>query len=833
MNFIQTHLARFATGKAQRRKLLLLIWLTASILTGGCTLPIISDNSSNGPAVIEKAEVLIAAHLWSPLPEGDRLDLVVVDEVTGLPYHQERIEMTAMPDGRYFAIYNAPIGTLLTFTFHKVNADGSRIPEVGADWQPIRYRMFYVESPSMVTESIAGWEDQLPDRSHIGQITGTVVTTEFEEPLTDILVSAGGVQTTTDAQGRFTLYPVVRGTNNLIAISMTGSYQPAQDQAQVRIDKITPAELKMSPTAFRKVTFNVQVPPDTISGAPIRIAGNLSQLGNTFTELGGGMSGDTKQMPVLSPLKEGWFTATMLLPVGIDVRYKYTLGDGFWNAEHGLDQGFITHQLILPADSGEVIIQDRVATWRSSNTETIWFRATVPDYTPAQEAIGIQFNIADWMPALPMFKVQDNTWAFPLISPHNFSGAIPYRYCRNTPCTGNSQVGVESLVEQRVSTTVYPEVQLKNDTVSGWIYLAAPTETDLSFANLPSRDSSFTVGLGLTPYHNPTWQPYITGALQAAALPYNHVIFSPAWESAPQPGPRLLQISLVQTPRWNEMIAEIETAHENGLAVSLYPQVLFPGTPVQWWDSLPTAEEHTWQQWLGEYREMVYQYADLAAQTDTETLILGGEWLLPAVPVGDNFSRYSQPGNIESLWKETIQGVRDHYPGQVGWMVTAEMAEEPPDFLGSVDVLFFQWDLPLEDGLSQEEMIDEAGAQLDELAEPLAAELDKPLILVIAVPSVQGYSQECIPSPNDEGGCIDVSALRLGPSVENPASSDIQQQAKHYHAILSAAAERDWIQGVISQGYFPALALHDSSASIHGKPAETLLHDWSNLVLGN
>ena len=280
------------------------------------------------------------------------------------------------------------------------------------------------------------------------------------------------------------------------------------------------------------------------------------------------------------------------------------------------------------------------------------------------------------------------------------------------------------------------------------------------------------------------------------------------------------------------MIAEIETAHESGLAVSLYPQVLFPGTPVQWWDSLPTAEELTWLQWLEEYREMVYQYADLAAQTDTETLILGGEWLQPAVPIGDNFSLYSQPGNIESLWKETIQGVRDHYPGKVGWMVTAAIAEDPPDFLSSVDMLFFQWDLPLEEGLTQEERIEQAGEMLDELAEPLASDLDKPLILVIAVPSVQGYSSECIPSPNDEGGCIDVSALRLGPSVENPASSDIQQQAEYYHAILSAAVEREWIKGVISQGYFPALALHDSSASIHGKPAEILMHDWSNLVLG-
>ena len=129
---------------------------------------------------------------------------------------------------------------------------------------------------------------------------------------------------------------------------------------------------------MEEVTFKMKVPEDTIDGAPIRLAGNLEQLGNSFQDLGSGISGDAAKMPVLTPSGDGWYQIQMALPAGMDIRYKYTMGDGFWNAEHGLDQRFVTHQLILPLDSGSTVIEDRVATWRSSETETIWFRAEVP-----------------------------------------------------------------------------------------------------------------------------------------------------------------------------------------------------------------------------------------------------------------------------------------------------------------------------------------------------------------------------------------------------------------------------------------------------------------------
>ena len=55
----------------------------------------------------------------------------------------------------------------------------------------------------------------------------------------------------------------------------------------------------------------------------------------------------------------------MMLPAGADIRYKYTLGDGFWNAEHNTDGNFILRQLIVPASSTPVQVQDTVQTWQA------------------------------------------------------------------------------------------------------------------------------------------------------------------------------------------------------------------------------------------------------------------------------------------------------------------------------------------------------------------------------------------------------------------------------------------------------------------------------------
>lgn len=806
----------------------MIFWVMLVLVLGGCTLPGVRST----PAGVEKAQVIFTATSLRPLTADESVELVILDEVTGLPYNEKHIPMTIAQDGRMLANYVAPIGTLVTYRYEKITASGARIPEVTVSGTEVQYRRYVVTEPAQFTETIAGWDDNLPDSAAVGTISGKIMTADLGIPVPDILVSAGGVQTITDGEGNFTLYPVNEGFQNLVASSMNGSYLPFQHSVEIAAGKVTLVEAPLTATAWREVTFNVEVPDDTIEGAPIRIAGNLTQLGNTFIDLGGGMSGDTKAMPQLVKESEGKYTVTLTLPVGIDIRYKYTVGDGFWNSEHGTDNTFVVHQLILPDESKSTIIEDQVYTWKTSNTETIWFRVTVPEDTPQDETISLQFLLGTWMPALPMFKINENTWAFPLISPHNFSGELPYRYCRNTPCTGSIRAGIEQIEAPRQTFTRFQEVHLINDTISSWAFLTGAGYTMENTTASPGREDTFIAGLSLTPYYTPSERSYIDTLLAAGKNPYNRIVFSPAWTSQSPTGSLLFTPTLEHTIRWQELTAEIQVAHNNGLTVSLFPQVSFSTDPLDWWGSFPSESDAYWKSWLEQYRQIAYEYAQLAQEAGVETLVLGGAWLTPAIPIGDNNTTYHLPGNIESLWAETIAGVRDRFDGEIAWQLTQEVAQDPPVFLSYVDSLYLQWDIPAGTYSGITELTGQIGEKLDQIAEPLKTNLDKPLILVLAYPSIEGYSDTCMSSPNDEGNCINTAALLLEPSVENPALTNLTAQAEYYQAFLTAVDQRTWVDGVLSQGYYPVNRIHDTSASIHGKPAETFFEIWVTQVLG-
>lgn len=811
--------------------LIIVVLLLASVFLSGCTLPGYTGSGETQIGV-EKAQIIFSVTSLRPIAADEQVELVIVDEVTGLPYNQEHIPMSVAENGLLQASYQAPVGTVLTYRYEKITGNGARIPEVTVSGSQVSFRRYYVSEPAQFSESIAGWEDNLPDSSAVGSITGKVLTADLGIPVKDILVSAGGIQTVTDGEGNFTLTPLNPGQHNLVTISMTGTYLPFQNAAEVASGKVTPVEIPLIASAWREVTFNLEVPEDTIEGAPIRLAGNLSQLGNTFLNLGGGMSGDTKAMPMLEKTGKGKYTLTLTLPAGIDIRYKYTMGDGFWNSEHGMNNTFVTHQLIIPSANESVTIKDEVFTWKTSDTETIWFRVTVPANTPAAESISLQFQLGTWMPSLPMFKINGNTWAFPLISPHNFSGELPYRYCRNTPCTGEIQSGIEQLESPRLTTTRFQEVHLINDAIAGWAFLSDAVTTANGTENTTQRGEGFIAGLSLTPYYTPTGRSYIGTLLSSDQKPYNHVVFSPTWEAESPTGSQLIGPTLERTIPWAELTTEINTAHNNGLSVSLFPQVSFATLPLDWWQSFPSENEAYWQAWLDQYRQMVYQYAQLAEETGVETLVLGGDWLTPTLPIGDHAADYHLPGNIESLWTETISGVRSRFNGQIGWQITPEVADQPPTFLSDVDILYLEWDTPAEPYNSISELATQIGEKLDAVAEPLAANLGKPVYLVIAYPAIHGYSDACISSPNDEGSCINTAALLLEPSVENPALTDLDAQTDFYLAFLTAVDQRDWVDGVLSQGFYPVNQIHDTSASIHGKPAETIFQNWTAQVLG-
>lgn len=107
---------------------------------------------------------------------------------------------------------------------------------------------------------------------------------------------------------------------------------------------------------------------------------------------------------------------TLQLPVGAYIQYKYTIGDGYWNAEHGADGAFLLRQLIVPEE--DTTIQDVVATWETNPGETLTFDVTAPANTPDGDFVSIQLNpLFGWTEPIPMWSPGRKSLGLRLVQP--------------------------------------------------------------------------------------------------------------------------------------------------------------------------------------------------------------------------------------------------------------------------------------------------------------------------------------------------------------------------------------------------------------------------------
>ena len=268
--------------------------------------------------------------------------------------------------------------------------------------------------------------------------------------------------------------------------------------------------------------------------------------------------------------------------------------------------------------------------------------------------------------------------------------------------------------------------------------------------------------------------------------------------------------------------------------MGIFPIPHFATSAADFWSKAPR-DAAWWQSWFDHYRAFAVNYADLAARTGSQALILGGDWLMPALPGGrmPDGTSSGVPDDANARWVAIFTEVRQHFGGKV-WMAvpyTPGQLETSLDFLQGADGLYLLWTAPLatQAGASKTDMANAAGALLDNEVSPLASVIGKPLIIALAYPSASGAATGCL---NDSrGGCLDWTALN---EPNNPGwiSLDLQGQSDIYEAMLNAINTRAWVAGVVSRGYYPPVMLQDKSASVHGKPAADLLWYWLPRLTG-
>jgi hypothetical protein len=795
------------------------------------SFPTASPQNPNIPAgptatPAPRAEVTFTVRLPEPLAPNEILAVSVLDEVTGLALNPVDYQMTPVDSTAYTVVLAIPDQAIIKYRY--IRRGASQVAEDTNSDGNIRYRLVHVNGPTQIVDTLNSWIDR-PVNTLSGNIFGTVVNADNGVPIPDIMVTAGGVQTQTDSAGRFQLTGLRGGTHNLVAYALDGTYQTFQQGATVAENQGTPVDIRMKTAQLVNVIFTVSVPQNTQRGVPLRLAGNLLQLGNTFGDLRGGLSTVADRMPVLTPLPDGRYSVSLFLPAGASIEYKYTLGDGFWNSEFTSEGRYLTRQLIVPAQN--ITIEDTVQSWQTGPNSPILFEVTVPSDTPLSDIIYIQFNPYAWTPPIPMWSLGNNRWAYKLYGPLNIVGSLGYRYCRNAQC--DSADDAQTAGDSAHGRTVSPSIAAQDiiDTVNQWVWPQTSGSPTLVAVEIPSRGTGFMAGVEFQSFYDPQTPTFNQYALQnVQAIGSNWVILTPSWTYGHN-NPLIFSEQPGRDAFWLDTVTSVSQARALNLNAALFPQARFGTNAADFWRTAPR-DSAWWGNWFDHYRALAVHFADLASLSGAQALVIGGDWIAPALPSGKlaDGTPSGVPADAEARWKNVIAELRQHFRGQVLFALPYDTSvnEAPVNILIDTDAVYLLWFAKLSDqpNPSKADMTAEAGRLLDNNVFTVQTQVNKPVIIALSYPSSTYSATGCI--PNGSGGCLYWTALSRPNADIGTVNLDLQQQVDIYDAVFSAANARPWVSGLVSRGYYVPVA-----ASIHGKPAADVLWYWFPRLLGN
>lgn len=766
-----------------------------------------------------KAEVVFQVRLPAPLNEEEKLILEILDDVTGVYFNPSQYEMSKQNDLDYFVRLPLIIGEKVKYRFQRLSTQS--IYEYSTQNSPIRFRMLLVNGPLVVQDTVAAWAD-LPFSGPVGRIRGQLIDQTTNTPIPNMVVYAAGLQTISASDGSFILEGLPLWTQNVVIASLDGAYETFQQGAVISEEATTPILLAMTKRPMTEVTFVVKVPDGFSTELPLRLASNLFSLGYPETDLASGSSTAASNLPVFEKTSDDEYSLTLKLPVGTDIKYKFTFGDGFWNSELDKSGNFVTRDLVVSGSTKT--IQKRIGAIQSPNIGEIMFSVSVPPTTPANETISLQLNAFGWMESIPMQKTGDNQWAYTLYSPTHLLGNITYRLCRNDQCD-------KAISDPVQDGTITPTTLPQNVTINltNWQFMDAianPTSVDTNGGPLAPR-IDFIAGYELIPDFPISWGNSIHQGLEAiSSTGANWVIVSPTW-SITHTNPPLLEPVAGTDLLWPDLQDLVTQLNNNQISPVIFPVLSDSTTADQFWIN-GKKDGGWWQTFFDRYHRFIIQNADLAALTNASALVIGDPNITPAMSNGVlyNGEASKAPANADEQWSQLITDIRERYTGPIiGVVSIPNQVSALPGWLKYVDALYVLFSPSMSDlgEITVPAMIDSFGTSLDSMVHPLTEQYSKPVIIGVNYPSSLKALDGCM--------AINAKCLEYSPSLISGTSVDLDLQAKMYNAAIIASANRSWIKGFISRGYNPLVVVKDQRSSVYGKPASDVLWFWYHFIL--
>jgi len=789
----------------------------------------VAPQSPSKPSDYPQAEITFQVKLTASLHEGEKLFLEILDEVTGLALNAARVEMVSEDQQTFVVKLPVVVGSVLKYRYVR-DQEPVGIEYTSAGRQ-VRYRMYLVDGPGTVRDTVTAWKST-PAANNLGRIFGQVAFIESNTPVVNALVVAGGKHTLTASDGSFLIEGLPPGIHNMVVYSLDGAFQPFQQGAVIADGSTTPALVQIRPSKMVNITFLVNPPQDGLDGIPIRLVGNTISLGNTFSDLKGGVNVLASRAPVMRLMPDGRYELSLKLPAGGDLRYKYTLGDGYWNAERNTNGTTRIRQMIVPEK--DTTIEDQIETWRSGGQGPVSYNVVVAGNIPASDTLSIQFNPFGWTEPVPMWPAGDRRWFYVLYDPLSTVSGATYRYCRNDQCGTADLVETSGLNAQGKLFPAENAEPTIEEEISSWAWMDIEAEPVIVPATeINPRESNFQAGVTLMPGYHPGWQAHLGPAFQNIRdIGANAVILTPSWHVTHQ-SPPVIELLPGSDPLWLDLTQMIGQAQQNNLQVSIHPVLSYSDDSSGWWNAAER-DEDWWQSWFDRYQTFILYHADLATQTGAKALILGDESILAALPGGtlQDGSPSGAPEDAGERWKKLITNVRARYNGKLIWFVPyADELPNLPDFVNAVDQLYVQISPPFLTGDKGNftDLEQALSTRLDEDILQLQEKTNQPLVLGLLYPSVSGMKDGCAGSTGD---CLTTAQFRQPAPVYAGSELSLQEQSDAYSALLSIINRRSWISGFFAVDYYLPVGLIDMSTSVRGKSASDILWYWYPRLLG-
>jgi len=804
------------------RSILVIIFLFNSSCIPILTTP--ESNNSATPIVQYEQDLTYAEtdfYLQVPEPITEDLVIELIDDVTGIELNPTRYAMQKTGDLSYMVSVPLKIGSVIKYRYFR----NGNLPiyETDSRNQIIDYRAVFINAASEFNDLITNWIDKQYSYEY-GRIEGQILNTESNSPLPNLLVIAGGVHTFTNSLGNFSIDQLPPGKHTIVVLSTDGEFQIFQQEAVIEKSMTTMANIAISPSKFVNVTFIVQSP--VMNHPSMRMVGNIYQLGNVFGNIFNGESVVASRAPVLSLLPDGRYSISLSLPIGFNLVYKYTLGNGFWNSELTSDGKFNVREIIVPDQ--DLLVNDFVTTFQAPGTSKIEFNVSIPQNTPDADMISIQFSPFGWSSPIPMTNSNNGNYFFILYGPFNMVNDVNYRYCRNDSCgnsinLSNSPTGIS---ENKFSISSIDQV-IKDEIFAWANWPSDNLQSEIIVPNIIQRDQNFLVGFEQSTDYDVFMPVYSeTGYQSMKDLNANVVIIPLEW-SLQSLNPVIISPLAGENPLWKDILSEVIKAKKIGLQVLLSPKLNISSLVV---DQLhENSFQNEWEnKFLLEYTNFMIFASDLAQFTEIRGLVI------PTRPMfGHNYDDLEKVNNlVVGNLSSQIPTINNHYSGDLFIEVNPDETNLDAETYMLFDhiLIVADWDLS-QNGNNLESFTNEFQNRISGQLQEIHSSTNLPISVLLDYPSAKGAEMGCV-IIDDE--CLSFNFLNqlLSRQMTN-AEIDMRIQYEIYMAALSAINENGWISGIISKGYDLQVSSQDSSSSVRGKPAGDLLWYWFSSFMGN